>query len=77
MTRTPLVTGLIGMAFCLIGILPMPYSYYSTLRFIVLGVCVVLAGCAILRRQGIATWWTCPEGSGGDTRLAHLNRNSR
>lgn len=52
-TPTPLIVGLIGAAFALIGTMRMPYPYYTTMRFVVAGACVVLAVGAIARRQPI------------------------
>jgi hypothetical protein len=54
-TPTPLIAGLIGGAFALIGVLRMPYGYYSVLRFVVAAACVVLAVGAISRRKPLAT----------------------
>ena len=54
-TQTPLIAGLVGAAFALIGLLRMPYGYYSVMRFVVAAACVVLAVGAISRRKPLAT----------------------
>lgn len=54
-TPTPLIAGLIGGAFALIGVLRMPYGYYSVMRVVVAAACVVLAIGAVSRRKPLAT----------------------
>ncbi len=52
-TATPLVVGLIGAAFALIGAMRMPYPYYGTMRIVIAVACVVLGVGAVARRQPI------------------------
>jgi diacylglycerol kinase len=52
-TSTPLVAGLVGGAFALVGALPMPYGYYGAMRFAVVAACVVLCFGAVFRQRPI------------------------
>lgn len=52
-TPTPFVVALIGAAFALIGTMRMPYPYYTTMRFVVAGACMILAVGAVARRRPI------------------------
>lgn len=52
-TATPLVVGLIGAAFALIGAMRMPYPYYGVMRVVIVSACVVLGVGALARRQPI------------------------
>ena len=52
-TATPLVVGLIGAAFALIGAMRMPYPYYGVMRVVIVFACVVLGVGALSRRLPI------------------------
>ncbi len=52
-TPTPVIAGLIGATFALIGTMRMPYPYYTTMRFVVAGACMILAVGAVARRRPI------------------------
>lgn len=54
-TQTPLIAGLVGGAFALIGVLRMPYGYYSVMRVVVAAACVVLTIGALSRRKPLST----------------------
>lgn len=54
-TPTPLIAGLVGGAFALLGILKMPYGYYSAMRIAIVSACVVMTIGAIARRKPFAT----------------------
>ena len=54
-TPTPLIAGLVGGVFALIGMLRMPYPFYGTMRIVVTIACVVLAVGAFARRKPIAS----------------------
>lgn len=51
----PLIAGLVGGAFALIGVLRMPYGYYSVMRFVIAAACAVMAVAAVGRRKPVAT----------------------
>jgi hypothetical protein len=51
----PVIAGLVGGAFALIGVLRMPYGYYSVMRFVIAAACAVLAVAAVSRCRPLAT----------------------
>lgn len=53
-TQTPLVAALVGGAFALIGMLPLPYPYYTSMRLVIAGACAVMIGSAVQRKQNLA-----------------------
>jgi hypothetical protein len=54
-TQTPLIAGLVGGAFALLGLFRMPYGYYSLMRLVIACACVILAFGALGRRKPLAT----------------------
>lgn len=53
-TQTPLVAALVGGAFAIIGMLPLPYPYYTSMRLVIAGACAVMIGSAVQRKQNLA-----------------------
>ena len=53
-SQTPLIAGLIGGVFALIGLLPMPMPFYNTMRIVVAVACVTIAIGAVGRKKLLA-----------------------